>query len=142
MSRPGREYPERPIVGVGGIVVDGSRVLLVRRAVEPLQGHWSLPGGAVEAGETLAQALIRELREETGLEVQVGALVEILDRIQRDGQGRVRYHYVIADYRCAAAGGELRPASDVSDARWVERADLPAYGLKADTLRVIEKALR
>jgi 8-oxo-dGTP diphosphatase len=135
-----REFPLAPLVAVGAVVVDDGRVLLVRRGSEPLRGHWSLPGGLIELGEGLAGGLVREVREETGLEVEVVELVELLDRIHRDGD-RVRYHYVIADYLCTVAGGQLRAASDADEARWVERAEWNSHGaLKLDpiTVRVIE----
>ena len=118
----GRAYPERPIVSVGAVVIDDDRVLLVKRGHEPLKGAWSLPGGVVEIGESLHGALIREVREETCLDVEVGAVVEVLDRISRDEAGRVEYHYVIVDYLCRAVGGALACASDADDARWVSRA--------------------
>ena len=140
MGRRGREFPERPIAGVGGVVVDGNRVLLVRRGVEPLRGQWSIPGGAVEVGEELHTALRRELREETGLEVEIRGVVEVLDRIQRAADGRVQYHYVLIDYLCHPTGGELRAGSDVSEAAWVSRRKLGTYGLTDSTLQVIEKA--
>jgi mutator protein MutT len=135
-----REYPERPLAGVGGVILDDDNVLLVRRGHEPLRGEWSLPGGLVEVGETLAEALRREIREETGLAVQVGPIVEVLDRILPDEQGRVRFHYILVDYLCRVKGGLLGAASDVMDARWVERAQLGEYGIRPETLRVIGKA--
>jgi ADP-ribose pyrophosphatase YjhB (NUDIX family) len=136
-----REYPEAPLVGVGAVVVDGGRVLLVRRGREPLKGEWSLPGGLVELGESLEAALIREVREETGLIVEPVELIELLDRIHRDGQ-RVRYHYVIADYLCRVTGGELLAASDADAVRWVERAEWNSHSalkLEPIAVRVIEK---
>jgi len=136
-----REYPERPLAGVGGVILDGETVLLVRRAREPLRGEWSLPGGLVEVGEELTEALRREIREETGLAVRVGPVVEVLDRILRDEEGRVRFHYVLVDYLCRVEGGQLEAASDAAETRWVERSRLGDYGLRLETLRVIEKAL-
>lgn len=135
-----REYPETPLVGVGAVVVDQGRVLLVRRGREPLKGHWSLPGGMLEVGEALTAGVVREVREETGLVVEPLELVELLDRIHREGE-RVRYHYVIADYLCRVAGGELKAASDADAVRWAERAEWNSHSaLKLDpvTVRVIE----
>lgn len=136
-----REFPEAPLVGVGAVVVDEGRVLLIRRGNEPMKGHWSLPGGMLELGESLTNGVAREVREETGLSVEPVELIELLDRIHREGE-RVRYHYVIADYLCRVAGGALRAASDVDAARWVERAEWNSHSaLKLDpiTVRVIEK---
>ena len=136
-----REFPKTPLVGVGAVVVHEGRVLLVRRGREPLKGHWTLPGGLVEVGESLVEGVAREVREETGLGVETIELVEVLDRIHRDG-GRVRYHYVIADYLCRVTGGELCAASDADDVRWVERAEWNSHSaLKLDpiTVRVMEQ---
>jgi len=135
-----RRYPDRPIVSVGAVVIDGDRVLLVKRGQEPLKGAWSLPGGVVEIGETLHAALIREVREETGLDVEIGAVVEVLDRISRDAGGRVEYHYVIVDYVCRVAGGSLACASDAEDARWVSRGDLAQHNLTATAAAVVQRA--
>jgi len=135
-----RQYPDRPIVSVGAVVVDGSRVLLVKRAQPPLQGQWSLPGGVVEAGEQLHEALVREVGEETGLEVAVGPVVEVLDPITRDADGRVEYHYVIVDFLCRATAGSLACATDADDARWVDRRDLDGYQLTAKLAAVIARA--
>ena len=137
-----RRYPSSPIVGVGAVIVTAHReVVLVRRAREPLAGQWSLPGGAVEAGETLAVALAREVHEETGLDVEPGGLVDVLDRIYTDADGRVEYHYVLADFLCRPRGGQLRAGSDVTDAIAVSPATLDAYALPADTRRVIARGL-
>lgn len=127
-------------MGVGAVVVDGGRVLLVRRGTEPLKGEWSLPGGLVELGETLTAAVIREVREETGLIVEPLELIELLDRIHREGD-RIRYHYVIADYLCHVTSGELLAASDADAVRWAERAEWNSHSaLKLDpvAVRVLE----
>jgi ADP-ribose pyrophosphatase YjhB (NUDIX family) len=138
----GRAYPVRPFVGVGAVVVQEGQVLLVRRGHEPLQGAWSLPGGVVEAGETLQAALVREILEETGLEVQVGPIVDVLDRITRDAEGRVEYHYVLIDYLCHVAGGSLRAGSDAAAAQFVDPAELDAYDVSGTTRAVIMRAVR
>ena len=139
-----REYPEAPIIGVGAVVIDGSKVLLVRRGQEPLKGEWSLPGGALELGETLQQGVVREVLEETGLTVVPDGIVEVLDRItQDDNSGRIRYHYVLVDFLCHVAGGMLCGGSDAEEARWVEREELQKQGdyrLAPLTVQVIEKA--
>jgi mutator protein MutT len=135
-----REFPEAPLVGVGAVIVDQGRVLLVRRGREPLKGQWSLPGGLLEVGESLSAGVAREVREETGLTVEPVELIELLDRIHREGE-RVRYHYVIADYLCRVVCGELQAASDAEETRWVERAEWNSHSaLKLDpiTVRVIE----
>jgi len=135
-----REFPETPLVGVGAVIVEDGRVLLVRRGHEPMKGHWSLPGGMLELGESLAEGVVREVREETGLTVEPVELIELLDRIHRLGE-RVQYHYVIADYLCRVAGGAMQAASDADAAKWVERAEWNSHSaLKLDpiTARVIE----
>jgi 8-oxo-dGTP diphosphatase len=137
-----REFPDVPLLGVGAIVVHAGRVLLVQRGHEPLKGQWSLPGGLLEVGESLEAGVRREVEEETGLLVQPVELIELLDRIHRDGE-RIRYHYVIADYLCRVTGGELRAASDAAAVRWVERAEWNSHSaLRLDpiTVRVIETA--
>lgn len=142
MEKVQREFPQTPLVGVGAVIFHEGRVLLVRRGSEPLKGHWTLPGGVLEVGETLVEGVVREVREETGLLVEPLELVELLDRIHRE-DGRVRYHYVIADYLCRVTGGELRAASDADEVRWVERAEWnptrQALVLDPITVRVIEK---
>lgn len=137
-----REYPERPLVGVGAVVVREGAVLLVQRAREPLAGQWSLPGGLVELGETLEQAVVRELREETGLVVKVRGLVEVLDRITRDAVGRVQYHYVLLDYWCETGDDSAVAGSDVRAVAWVRPEEFSSYGLSAHACAVCEKALR
>src|SRR5208283_4644883 len=141
MEQVQREFPQSPLVAVGAVVVHQGRVLLVRRGSEPLKGHWTLPGGVLEAGETIVEGVVREVREESGLLVEPLELVELLDRIHREA-GRVRYHYVIADYLCRVTGGELRAASDADAVRWVERAEWNSHSalvLDPITVRVIEK---
>ena len=136
-----RRYPDRPYVGIGGIIVHEGRVVLVKRRFEPLAGQWSIPGGAVETGETLEACLIREMTEETGFVVEVGPVVEVLDRITHDEQGRVLYRFVLIDYLCWPVGGELRAGSDVAEAVLAERSELAHYELTEKALSVIERAL-
>jgi 8-oxo-dGTP diphosphatase len=115
-----REYPSVPRVGVGAVVLDGGRVLLVRRGQPPLAGKWSLPGGLVELGETTREAIRREVAEECGLEIRVGEVAGILDRVVRDGDGRIRYHWVLVDYVAYLESGTLCAASDADEAQWVD----------------------
>ena len=136
-----RIYPERPIVGVGAIVLDDDRVLLVKRGREPLKGEWSVPGGAVEIGEALKTAIAREVREETSLEVEVGPIVEVLDRIDHDADGQVQYHYVLVDFLCRPSGGVVCCASDADAAEWVPLNRLAQYGVAERTVSVIRKAV-
>jgi mutator protein MutT len=140
-ARSSRAYPERPIVGIGAILVIDDGVVLVRRKHAPSAGQWSLPGGAVELGETLKQAVRREVREETGLEVEVGPLVAIVDRIRRDGRGRIQYHFVLNDYLCRPSGGTLEAGSDASDIAVVRLEELAAYGVAPATRQVIARGL-
>ena len=136
-----RTYPDRPYVGIGGIIVHEGRVVLVKRRFEPLAGQWSIPGGAVETGETLEACLIREMGEETGFVVEVGPVVEVLDRITHDDNGRVLYHFVLIDYLCWPVGGELRAGSDVAEAVLAEPSELAQYQLTEKALSVIQRAL-
>jgi len=136
-----RTYPDRPYVGIGGIIVHEGRVVLVKRRFEPLAGQWSIPGGAVETGETLEACLIREMGEETGFVVEVGPVVEVLDRITHDDAGRVLYHFVLIDYLCWPVGGELRAGSDVAEAVLAEPSELAQFQLTEKALSVIERAL-
>jgi 8-oxo-dGTP diphosphatase len=136
-----RAYPDRPYVGVGAVIVDEGKVLIVKRRYEPLAGQWSLPGGAVEVGETLEASIAREMLEETGLEVEVGPVIEVFDRITRDEEGKVRYHFVLVDYLCWPIGGALQPASDVADAAFVDPADLASYALTEKATAVIMRAI-
>jgi mutator protein MutT len=138
-----RRYPARPGVGVGAIVVDAEgRVVLVKRTNPPLAGRWSLPGGLVELGETIQAAVTREVREETGLDVDVGPLVEVLERIHHDADERVEYHFVLLDYLCRPTGGTLAAASDAADVVVATLQQLDGYGIAAATRAVIDRALR
>ena len=134
-------HPDHPVVGVGAVALDGDCVLLVKRGHEPLKGEWSLPGGAVELGETLEAAVAREVREETDLDVAVGPIVDVLDRLHRDPDGRVRYHYVLVDFLCHVRSGTLAPGSDADDAVWARLDELARFSLTDTTVRVIQKAL-
>lgn len=134
-----REFPELPLVGVGAIIIEGDRVLLVKRAHPPIQGQWSIPGGVLEVGEMVREAAIREAREETGLIVEPGELLGVYDRILRDVEQRVQYHYVLIDFLCRPVGGELLAASDAAEVRWFVREQLPALQLAEDTSEVILK---
>ena len=134
-----REFPDHPLVGVGGVVIHCGRVLLIRRGGEPLKGEWSIPGGLVELGEELAEGARRELKEETGLDVEPLEILTVFDRIFRKGR-RVRYHFVIVDFACRLKGGRLRPGSDVLEARWVRREELPKYHLTEKAYSVVLRA--
>ena len=136
-----REYPERPIVGVGAVIVREGQVLIVRRRYEPLAGRWSLPGGTLELGETLEAGVAREMQEETGLDVEVGPVIEVFDRILLDDARRVRYHFVLVDYLCWPTGGDLRAGSDVDTAIFVEPGGLQPYDLTAKARAVIDRGL-
>jgi mutator protein MutT len=137
----GKQYPPAPVVGVGGVVVRGDRALIVKRAHDPRRGEWSIPGGGVELGERLTEAVRRELREETGLEVEVGEVVELFDRIHHDDDGRVRYHFVIVDFLCHAPDGEASAGTDADAVAWVTAAELDTYGVNEHAAAVIRKAL-
>ncbi|MCL5951325.1 MAG: NUDIX hydrolase [Chloroflexi bacterium] len=136
-----REYPLRPIVGVGAVVQKGETVLLIRRGKPPLMGAWTLPGGAVELGETLQEAIRREVCEECSIDIAVGRVVDAVDILQHDDQGRVRFHYVVVDLAATFISGDLRAASDVQEARWVAPNDFGEYSLNEQTRRVVEEAL-
>ncbi|HUI75987.1 MAG TPA: NUDIX hydrolase [Candidatus Acidoferrum sp.] len=142
-----REYPERPIVGVGGVVIEEGRTLLIRRGGEPLRGRWSIPGGTLEVGETLLEGVEREMLEETGLTVKVLELIELFERIspQEAGQapeknGRPRFHFVIADYLCDRIGGELRAGGDATDIVLAGEDELEKYQLTETAKRILRKA--
>ncbi len=136
-----RDYPEQPLIGVGAVIVSGGRVLLVRRATEPLRGEWSIPGGLLELGEPLREGVRREAMEETGVAVEPGEVLEVFDSIFTDALGRTQYHYVLIDYLCRPLDGEARAGSDVSDVRWVALEALPAMGLRDTIEQVVRKGL-
>jgi 8-oxo-dGTP diphosphatase len=134
-----REYPDTPLVGVGAIIIEDDRVLLVKRGHAPLQGRWSIPGGVLEVGETLRKAVVREAREETGLTIEPGELLGVFERVVPDEQGRMRYHYVLIDFLCRRVTGELVAADDAEEARWFGPDELGALGLARETEEVILK---
>ena len=135
-----REYPSQPIVGVGGVIVSNGRALLIKRGTPPLEGQWSIPGGLLEIGETLMEGVRRALREETGMEARPLVLMVVFERIELDGSGRAKYHYVVQDYLCERTGGEPRAGSDVTHVVWARPEELGHYSLSSTATRVIMKA--
>lgn len=135
-----REYPERPLVGVGGVVIRDERTLLIRRGSAPLEGEWSIPGGMLELGETILEGVRRELLEETAIEVRVLDLIEVFERVTRDEAGKLKYHFVILDYLCEAVRGEAQAGSDVTAVAWARESELSKYSLTPTATRVIQKA--
>jgi mutator protein MutT len=133
--------PSAPVVGVGGVVVRDGRALLIRRGKPPLLGRWVVPGGTVELGETLEEALVREMREETGLEVEPVEMLAVFDRIDRDGEG-VAHHYVIVDYLCRWVAGEAVAGSDALDVAWMSREELASHDVPPKAVEVVEDAFR
>jgi 8-oxo-dGTP diphosphatase len=142
MSSPSRAYPDRPIVGVGAVVLRNRQVLLVRRASDPLRGQWSLPGGMLELGETLKKAAEREVLEETGLRVRVDEVLDVFDSIVPDAEGRTQFHYVLIDFLCHSSSGETRAGSDVSEVAWAGVNELERFGLTENAVKVIRKAIK
>ncbi|MFI5101870.1 MAG: NUDIX hydrolase [Terriglobales bacterium] len=137
----GREYPDNPLVGVGAVIIAENRVLLIRRGSAPLLGEWSLPGGVLECGETLREAVAREAREETGLVVETGEMLGVYERVIRDDKKRVRYHYVLIDFLCRPLSGDLKAGSDAAEVRWFSRNELPALNLAYDANDVVLRGL-
>jgi 8-oxo-dGTP diphosphatase len=136
-SRNSRQYPDRPLLGVGALIIVGTRILLVERGKPPLVGYWSLPGGLVETGERLEDALVREVFEETGLRVSADAIATVFERIMPDASGACEYHYVLIDFYCTVTGGVLRPGDDSKRAEWFEIAELENLLLTEGTRDVI-----
>jgi len=137
-----REYPNSPLVGVGAVVIHDGRVLLIKRGRAPLRGEWSIPGGRLELGETVRQAVCREVLEETGLTVKVIDLLGVFDRIVPDDTGRVRYHYILIDFLCRVTSGTLQPGSDAADAGWFTLGEITEVGLQEDTLAVVKSGFK
>ncbi len=142
-----REYPERPVVGIGGVIIDQGRTLLIRRGNEPLLGEWSIPGGTLEIGESLEEGVVRELLEETGIEVRILELIEVFDRIYladssiaAETKRRPRFHFVIVDYLCERLAGEPRAGSDVTDVAFAREEELTRFHLTETATRVLKKA--
>ncbi len=140
-SRTKREYPERPLVGVGAVIVDGARVVVVRRAAEPLKDKWSIPGGLLELGETLRDGVAREALEETGLTVEAGEILEVVERVYPDPQGSTQYHYVLVDFLCRPVSGQLAAGGDASEARWIALDDLARFPIAESAAAVLRKGL-
>jgi 8-oxo-dGTP diphosphatase len=134
-----REFPEIPLVGVGSIIIEDARLVLVKRAHPPLQAEWSIPGGMLEIGELVYEAAVREAREETGLTVEPGELLGVYDRIVRNADERVQYHYVLIDFLCRRVAGDLAAGSDAAEVRWFGQEELASLNLAEDTRDVIRK---
>jgi 8-oxo-dGTP diphosphatase len=133
-------FPSQPVLGIGAVIVKDGKAIIVKRANDPYRGQWSIPGGRVELGETLAEAVRREMREETGLEVRVGPVIEVFERVDREGD-RILYHFVVVDYLCTCTGGVLRAGDDAEDVAWVSTEDLQRYGVADSAAAVIGKGL-
>jgi ADP-ribose pyrophosphatase YjhB (NUDIX family) len=136
-----REYPSQPVVGVGAVVVRDGRALIIKRAHEPRKGEWSLPGGLLELGESLTDAVRREIKEETSLEIEVGPIIETFDRVHRDDEGRVRYHFVIVDFVCWSGEGDAVAGSDADSVAWITSTQIDDYGVNAHAAAVLRRGL-
>ena len=125
----GREYPERPIVGAGALMIENGKLLLIKRGAKPGQGKWSIPGGLVELGERVQETIVREVKEECGLDIEVERLVDVFDSITRDEKGRIQYQFVVVNFLAKIKGGILENADDVLEARWVPLNEVEKYNL-------------
>jgi 8-oxo-dGTP diphosphatase len=137
-----REYPAHPVVGVGAVIVRGGKALIIKRAHEPRKGEWSLPGGLLELGESLQDAIRREVKEETNLDIEGGPIIETFDRVHRDDAGRIRYHFVIIDFVCWSDEGEAIPGSDAEGVAWITEDQLDDYGVNVHAASVIRQGLK
>ena len=135
-----RHYPDRPFVGVGVVVLRGGEVLLIQRGKPPRRGEWSLPGGMQELGETVREAGLREVLEETGIEIEIVGLVDVFDAVRHDAEGRVRTHYTLVDFAARWRSGEARPGDDAMAVRWVPLDEVASLGLWSETVRAIRQA--
>ena len=136
-----REYPKRPIIGLGAVIVGPKGVVLIKRGKPPRMGAWSLPGGAQDLGETVKEGLIREVKEETGLDVQVLEIIDVVDSINRDPNGRLQYHYTLIDACVTVTGGTLKAGSDAMDAKWFSSYEITELKLWSETSRIIDGAI-
>ena len=136
-----RDYPQQPLVGVGAVIVERGRVVVVRRSTEPLKGEWSIPGGMLELGETVGAAVAREALEETGLVVEPGEVLGVFDRILPDSEGKIRYHYVLIDLLCRRVSGELRAGGDAAEVRWLTAEELNSFPVSEPAAGVLRQAL-
>lgn len=139
MAHPKRKYPDAPLVGVGAVAIRDGKILVVKRAFEPGAGKWSIPGGLVEVGEKLSEACIREMKEETGIEIQVLELINVFDMIDRDASGKVQYHYVLIDFLAKPVGGVETPNTEVTDMKWVTHQEAMALDLTRTARRALEE---
>lgn len=135
----GREYPTRPLVGVGALILQGGKLLLVRRGAQPGKGKWSIPGGLVELGENVQDAMVRETKEEVGLDVEAVKLMDVFDSVTLDEQGRIQYHFVVVNFFVRVVGGTLKTESDILEARWVPVDEVEKYVLTDSFRRFFEK---
>ena len=136
-----REYPDQPVVGVGAVIVRGDRALVIKRGHEPRKGEWSLPGGLIDLGESLVDAVRREIREETSLDIEPGPIIETFDRVHRDDAGRIRYHFVIVDFVCWSDSGTATPGSDAEEIAWVTEDEIESYKINPHAAEVIRRGL-